>query len=78
MPKAARLQYIEKNDRWKLYCWQEKKSKRRKQNKKQALLSLSCREDKSLSAIVEVFITRILCNKVNATEIIMIFYHLGK
>lgn len=28
-----------------------------------ALSSLSCREGKSLSAIVKVFITRILCNK---------------
>lgn len=33
MPRAAWLQYIEKNDRWKLYCWQEKKIKEENKTK---------------------------------------------
>ena len=46
--------------------------------KKQALSSLSCMEGKLLTSTVIVFINRILCNKVNATKMIMEFWHLGK
>jgi hypothetical protein len=67
MPGSVWLQYTEKNDRWKLFVGIKIKFKNA------LLLSLSCKEDKSLSTIVKLFIIRILHSKVNATEMIISF-----